>query len=297
MGLDESYRRETSMDDLTGQKSGARIDAELISEAPFVDRLEHLKYIERDRVALLTIDRPAVHNAISLVTMAELDRVLRWLETESKVGSVVLTGAGNRVFVSGGDLKDFERLETYDSAVAMSRQMQDLMARIEALPMPVVGAINGDCLGGGCEVALSADIRIVSETAHFGFKQVTLGITPAWGGRNRLVRLVGRSKALMLLLSGETIDATEAERIGLADKVVAPDEVLSASMQLAAQIASNPPLAVRTIKRMVNHDGASADQNAVSFEADLFAQTWISDDHREALAARKQRRAPIFRGR
>src|SRR5262249_33535736 len=114
---------------------------------------------------------------------------------------------------------------------------------------------------------------------------------------NRLVRLVGRSKALMLLLSGETIDAKEAERIGLADKVVAPDEVLTASMQLAAQIASNPPLAVRTIKRMVNHDTASNDQNAVSFETDLFARTWISEDHQEALAARKQKRAPIFRGR
>src|SRR5262249_12247681 len=174
---------------------------------------------ERDAVGLITIDRPAVQNAISLATMGELERVLDWLETRSQVGAVVLTGAGQRVFVSGGDLKDFERLDTYDSAFAMSRRMQALTARFEALPMPVIGAINGDCLGGGCEVALAADIRVVSDAAHFGFKQVTLGITPAWGGRRRLVRLVGRSRALMLLLGGEMIDAREAERIGLAEKV------------------------------------------------------------------------------
>jgi enoyl-CoA hydratase len=284
-------------DSLERYKGGSGTDREASAQIGSVGVLEHLEYVEHDAVGLLTINRPSVHNAISLVTMAELDRVLDWLETESKVGSVVLTGAGVRVFVSGGDLKDFERLETYDSAVAMSRRMQGLMMRVEALPIPVVGAINGDCLGGGCEVALAADIRIVSETAHFGFKQVTLGITPAWGGRSRLIRLVGRSKALMLLLSGETIDAREAERIGLADKVVAPAEVLSASLQLAAQIAANPPLAVRTIKQMVNHDTGPGDQNAAVFEADLFARTWISGDHQEALAARKQKRAPNFRGR
>lgn len=282
---------------LERHKRSSEPDGDATAEATPLGLLEHLQYVERDRVGLITINRPTVHNAISLVTMAELDRVLQWLETKSQVGAVVLTGAGDRVFVSGGDLKDFERLETYDSAVAMSRRMQDLMARLETLPAPVIGAINGDCLGGGCEVALAADIRVVSETAHFGFKQVTLGITPAWGGRPRLGRLVGRAKALMLLLSGETIGAREAERIGLAEKVVAPGEVLSASLRLAGQIASKPPFAVRAIKRMVNHDTPPSDENAAAFEADLFARTWISEDHQEALAARKQKRAPNFRGR
>jgi enoyl-CoA hydratase len=282
---------------LERDKAGSEPVADATAEATPLGLLEHLEYMERDRVGLITINRPTVHNAISLVTMAELDRVLQWLEADSQVRTVVLTGAGDRVFVSGGDLKDFERLETYDSAVAMSRQMQALMARLEVLPIPVIGAINGDCLGGGCEVALAADIRIVSATAHFGFKQVTLGITPAWGGRPRLVRLVGRAKALMLLLSGEAIDAREAERIGLAEKVVAPGELLSTALELAGQIAANPPLAVRTIKRMLNRDAPPADEDASAFEADLFARTWISEDHQEALAARKQKRAPIFRGR
>jgi len=261
-----------------------------------VSGLDHLHYLERDGVGLITIDRPAVHNAISLATMGELDRVLSWLETESRVGAVVLTGGGERTFVSGGDLKDFAQLETHAAAAAMSRRMQSLMARFERLPIPVIGAINGDCLGGGCEVALAADIRVVSDGSHFGFKQVALGITPAWGGRRRLVRLVGRARALMLLLSGELLDAHEAERIGLADKVVPHGHVLAAAIELAQQIATNPPLAVRAIKRAVNYDAVTSDAEGIAFEADLFAETWISKDHLEALAARREKRPPKFSG-
>jgi enoyl-CoA hydratase len=209
---------------------------------------------------------------------------------------VVLTGAGDRTFVSGGDLKDFAQLETHEAAAAMSRRMQSLMARFEMLPIPVIGAINGDCLGGGCEVALAVDIRVVSESSHFGFKQVALGITPAWGGRRRLARLIGRSKTLMLLLSGDLLDARGAERIGLADKIAPPGRVLATALELAKQIAANPPLAVKAIKRAVNYDCAISDADAITFEADLFAQTWISKDHQEALAARKEKRPPRFTG-
>src|SRR5262249_35127546 len=153
-----------------------------------------------------------------------------------------------------GDLKDFERITTHEAAAAMSRRMQLITARLHALPALVVAAINGDCLGGGCEVALACDIRIVSETAHFGFKQVNLGITPAWGGRRRLVRLVGRARALTLLLTGELIDATEALRIGLADRVVSPGNLLEAATALGREVARNPRLAVHAIKRLVDED-------------------------------------------
>jgi enoyl-CoA hydratase len=262
-----------------------------------VTGLAHLHYAEREGVGLLTIDRPDVHNAISLATMAELDRVLRWLETDSRAGALVLTGAGERTFVSGGDLKDFAKLETHEAAAAMSHRMQSLMARLETLPVPVIGAINGDCLGGGCEVALATDIRVVDEGSHFGFKQVALGITPAWGGRRRLVRLVGRARAMMLLLSGDLLDAHEAERLGLADKVVPHGRVREAATELAQQIAGNPPLAVRAIKRAVNYDCAVSETEAAEFEAELFAETWISNDHQEALAARREKRPPRFSGR
>jgi len=272
-------------------------DEATAAPAPFPDGLKHLRYVERDGVGVITIDRPEVHNAIGLPTMAELERVLDWIESSSEVAAIVLTAGGHRTFVAGGDLKAFEALTTHEAAAAMSRQMQRLMGRLAGLPVPVIGAINGDSLGGGCEVALACDIRIVSETAHFGFKQVTIGITPAWGGRRRLVRLIGRARALTLLLTGELIDAAEALRIGLADRVVAPAEVVAAALELAGQIARNPRLAVRAIKRAVDEGEHLEGEQAVAFEADLFARTWMTEDHWEALAARKEGRAPNFRGR
>jgi enoyl-CoA hydratase len=259
--------------------------------------LENLHFSESNGVASLTINRPQVHNAVSLATMAEIERVLDWLEGDATTAALILTGAGDRSFVSGGDLKDFERITTYEAAVAMSRRMQFVTARLRGLPIPVIGAINGDCLGGGCEVALACDIRIVSEAARFGFKQVNLGITPAWGGRRRLVRIVGRARALTLLLTGDLIDAAEALRIGLASEVVPQGEVLERATRLAIVIAANPRMAVRAIKRMVNEDDYLDGEQVRAFEADLFAQTWISEDHQEALDARKQRRDPKFKGR
>jgi len=259
--------------------------------------LEYLRFVEQEGVATLTINRPQVHNAVSLATMSEIERVLDWLEADSTISALILTGAGDRSFVSGGDLKDFERITTHEAAVAMSRRMQLISARLRALPIPVIGAINGDCLGGGCEVALACDIRIVSDAARFGFKQVNLGITPAWGGRRRFVRMAGRARALRLLLTGDLIDAAEALRLGLADEVVASGQVMVQATALARAIAANPPLAVRAIKQMVNEDDLIDDERIQALEADRFARTWISEDHDEALVARKERRDPKFKGR
>jgi len=259
--------------------------------------LEYLRFVEQEGVATLTINRPQVHNAVSLATMSEIERVLDWLEADSTISALILTGAGDRSFVSGGDLKDFERITTHEAAVAMSRRMQLISARLRALPIPVIGAINGDCLGGGCEVALACDIRIVSDAARFGFKQVNLGITPAWGGRRRFVRMAGRARALRLLLTGDLIDAAEALRLGLADQVVASDQVMVQATALARAIAANPPMAVRAIKQMVNEDDLIDDERIQALEADRFARTWISEDHDEVLFARKERRDPKFKGR
>ena len=262
-----------------------------------LSELEYLRFTLQEGVATLFINRPQVHNAVSLATMAELERVLDLLEKDPGVAAVILTGAGDRSFVSGGDLKDFEKITTHEAAAAMSRRMQLITGRLCALPALVIGAINGDCLGGGCEVALACDLRIVSDAAHFGFKQVNLGITPAWGGRRRFVRLVGRARALTLLLTGELIDAAEALRIGLADRMVPSSQVMDAATELASEVARNPRMAVRAIKRLVNEDDRSDEEDARELEADLFARTWISADHQEALDARKERRAPRFTGR
>jgi enoyl-CoA hydratase len=275
----------------------AASEADQKAPAPFPEELKDLLYAERDGVGTITINRPEVHNAIGLPTMAEFARVLDWIESSSEVAAIVLTATGNRTFVAGGDLKAFEQLTTHEAAATMSRKMQRLMARLAGLPVPVIGAINGDSIGGGCEVALACDIRIVSETAHFGFKQVTIGITPAWGGRRRMVRLIGRGRALELLLTGDLIDAAEALRIGLADRIVAPTQVMPAALELAGRIARNPRLAVRAIKRAVDEGEYLEGEQAVAFESDLFARTWMTEDHWEALAARKEGRAPNFRGR
>src|SRR5262249_54732345 len=251
---------------------------------------KHLRYSEADRVAVLTVDRPAVHNAIGLTTMPELARVLDHLEDSSAPSVLVFTGAGDKTFISGGDLKELEQLTTHAAAASMSRQMQGLMDRLSRLPVPVIAAINGDSFGGGCEVALACDIRIASSRARFAFKQVTIGITPAWGGRGRLMGLVGRSIALRLMLTGEVIDAAEAARIGLVDRVVEPGEQFDAALTLARQVAANPDSAVRAIKRQIDEGSGLVGEAAIELEADSFARTWGSDDHLRAVAAWKQRR-------
>ncbi len=259
--------------------------------AEIPDGLVHLRYEERDRVALITFDRPDVHNAVGLVTMAELDRVLDHVEQAAHLAAVVVTGAGNRTFVSGGDLKEFEQITTHAAAAAMSRRMQMLMNRMSRLPVPVIGAINGDSFGGGCEVALACDIRVASKKARFAFKQVTIGITPAWGGRQRLVRLVGRGVALRLLLTGDVINAKEALRLGLVDIAVEPAEVLESAIELAGSIAANPTSAVHAIKRQVDDGEGLQGGEAIEFEADSFARTWVSEAHQEALERWKERRS------
>lgn len=252
-----------------------------------LEELKHLRFEVREGIAWVTIDRPEVRNAISLGTMGEIERVLDAVEGDPAVRALVLTGAGDRAFVSGGDLKDFARLATREAAAAMSRRMQGLMARLAGLAIPVVAAINGDAMGGGCEVALACDLRMASCTARMGFKQVTIGITPAWGGLPRLVRLVGRSRALWLLLTGETVAAAEAQRLGLIDFVVEPAQLGETAHRLARGIASHPALALRTIKRMVDEGARLDGERAAEFEAALFAETWISEAHWRTLAQKK----------
>lgn len=253
--------------------------------------VKHLRYVERDRIAVLTVDRPGVHNAIGLTTIPELAHVLGHVENSPDLAALILTGAGNKTFVSGGDLKELEQLTTDEAAAAMSREMQNLMERLSGLAVPVIGAINGDSFGGGCEIALACDIRIASSRARFAFKQVTIGITPGWGGRRRLLSLVGRSAALRLMLTGEVLDATEAMRIGLVDQIVDPNAVLETATAMARQIAANPNSAVRAIKRQVTEGAELHGDDAIEFEADSFACTWVSDDHLKAVAAWKQRRS------
>ncbi|MFK0284961.1 enoyl-CoA hydratase/isomerase family protein [Streptomyces sp. NPDC090499] len=231
-----------------------------------------------DGLAVLTIDRPHARNAISLATMDELEKAL---DAAAGVRALVITGAGDRAFVSGGDLKELAAIRTEEDAAAMAWRMRGLCDRIAGFPAPVVAALNGHALGGGAEVAVAADIRIAADGIRVGFTQVTLAIMPAWGGAERLAALVGRGRALLLAGTGAVLDATEAERVGLVDRVVPRASFETEWRSVARALATGPGA---EIKRVLD-EGTSAD-DAVR----AFARLWAADAHWEAADRALNRR-------
>ena len=248
-------------------------------------------------VATVTIERPEVKNARDPETIRQLGAALTALEDDDELLAVVLTGAGDEVFVAGGDLRALQKVEGAEAGRRMARLTQRVFARLEALEVPVIAAINGATLGGGTELAAACDIRIAAETASFGFKQIHLGIMPAWGLTHRLLRMVGRSRALELLLTGRTLTAREAEAIGFVDHVVPAGQAKMAARELAQAIASNPPLSVRLIKQAVQGAREAPAEAAGALEAALFGLAWGSADHDEAVRAFFDKRAPRWRGK
>jgi len=221
-------------------------------------------------LAVVTIDRPHARNAISLGTMDELEKAL-----DAAVGAraLVIRGAGDRAFVSGGDLKELAAIRTEEEAAAMAWRMRGICDRIADFPAPVIAALNGHALGGGAEVAVAADIRVAADEIRIGFTQVTLAIMPAWGGAERLAALVGRGRALMLAGSGQVLDAVEAQQLGLIDRVLPRASFDDGWRALARSLANE---SAASIKRVVA-DGTSA-QEAVQ----AFARLWAADAHWEA---------------
>lgn len=219
-----------------------------------------------DGLAVITIDRPHARNAISLSTMDRLDEALDGAEGAR---ALVITGAGDKAFVSGGDLKELSAIRTEADAAAMARKMRSVCDRIAAFPGPVLAALNGHALGGGAEVAVSADIRIAADDIRIGFNQVALEIMPAWGGAERLAALVGRSQALLLAGTGTILDAAEAQRVGLVQRVVPrasfEDEWRSVARKLAHQPAGE-------VKRVI---AGTTPEEAIA----AFARLWVADAH------------------
>jgi enoyl-CoA hydratase/carnithine racemase len=220
-----------------------------------------------DGLAVITIDRPQARNAIALATMDELEKAI---EAAAEVRALVIKGAGDRAFVSGGDLKDFNAIRTEDDATAMALRMRRVCDRLANFRGPVIAALNGHALGGGAEVAVAADIRVAADDVKIGFNQVTLGIMPAWGGAERLAALVGRGRALLLAGTGTLLSAAEAMRIGLVDQVLARASFDEGWRALGRSLANVP---AREIKR-VTAGGVSADDAARAF-----ARLWVSDEH------------------
>jgi enoyl-CoA hydratase len=219
-----------------------------------------------DGLAVITIDRPRARNAISLETMEQLDEAL---DGADGARALVIKGAGDKAFVSGGDLKELAAIRTEADAAAMAWRMRAICDRIAAFPGPVLAALNGHALGGGAEVAVSADIRLAADDTRIGFNQVTLAIMPAWGGAERLAALVGRSKALLLAGTGIVLDAAEAQRVGLVDVVVPRESFEDEWRSMARKLATVP---AGEIKKVVG--GASAPEAVAAF-----ARLWVADEH------------------
>jgi enoyl-CoA hydratase/carnithine racemase len=217
-------------------------------------------------LAVITIDRPHARNAISLETMEQFDKALDGAEG---AGALVITGAGDKAFVSGGDLKELSALRTEQQAAAMALRMRSICDRIACFPTPTIAALNGHALGGGAEVAVAADVRIAADDIRIGFNQVKLEIMPAWGGAERLAALVGRGRALLLAGAGSVLGADEAERIGLIDKVLPRVSFDEDWRAIARTLAKKP---AGEIKKVVN--GVSTAEAVAAF-----ARLWVADEH------------------
>ncbi|MBV8150849.1 MAG: enoyl-CoA hydratase/isomerase family protein [Candidatus Eremiobacteraeota bacterium] len=240
---------------------------------------------DRGPVRLLTIQRPEVRNAMSQALMGEIADVLSQSE-DAGLRVLVITGAGEASFCSGGDLREFDGLRDRESTIAMSLRMQRLARGLRRSPLISIAALGGDAYGGGLEFALACDLRVAAEHVRLGFLQVTLGITPAWRGVSRLRELVGRSTALRLLLTGERFDARTALVLGLVDRVAERGRAVDAALELAGAIVAHPAAAVRIIKEMVDAP-SSDDDTALAREAAMFAEAWLSKEHWAAVEARE----------
>lgn len=253
--------------------------------------------IERDAAVLVvTINRPPVLNALNAQTLSELSQVVDEAGRDDSVRVIVLTGSGEKAFVAGADINELA-VQTPVTGREHARHGQSLFDKIERLGKPVIAAVNGFALGGGCELAMACTIRLASDTAKFGQPEINLGLIPGYAGTQRLPRLVGRGRALELLLTGAQITADEALRIGLVNKVVPAAQLLTDARALARTLASKAPIAVRYILEAVAGGLEMSFADAQDYEATLFGLTATTEDMREGTRAFLEKRKPAFQGR
>jgi enoyl-CoA hydratase len=250
---------------------------------------------ETDSIATVTMNRPEAYNAFSTGQLEELLAVLRQIRSDRGIRCVILTGAGERAFASGADIREMVSMSA-DEALAFGRLGHAVTAAIEGLPQPVIAAVNGYAFGGGCEVALACDIRLASENAVIGQPEVTLGIPPGWGGSQRLPRLVGPGIAAELILTGRRVTAAEALKIGLVNEVYPLDQLLLEARKLAAQIAANSPRAVAAAKQLMALAFKGEPATGLATECKLFADSFGTADQCEGMTAFVEKRQATFTG-
>ena len=256
---------------------------------------ETLLLERRERVAVVTINRPEKRNALNIQTREEGAAILEELRADESVRVVVFTGAGDKAFIAGADIGEFAgRTAVTQREVMTSRS---LFTAIDTFPKPVIAMINGYCLGGGCELALSCDLRIASDRASFGQPEINLGIIPGGGGTQRLTRLIGEGKAMEMILTGDIIDAQTAYSLGLVNLVVPAADLEARTMEMANRIAEKSPVALRMAKEAVKTAARANLDEGLRREVDLFALCFSSADKDEGVSAFLEKRKPEFTGR
>ena len=258
--------------------------------------LENVLYEKKDGIAYVTLNRPKVLNALNQRTWQDLRAAFEDARDDATVRGIILTGAGDKAFVAGADISEIAHITAVD-AERSSRYGQDVLTLIENLGKPVIAAVNGFALGGGCETAMACTIRVASEHARFGQPEVSLGIIPGGGGTQRLPRLVGKGRALQIILSGAMITAQEAYRIGLVDEVVPATDLIPRAEAILKQIFANAPVAIRFSLEAVNRGLETSQAEGMALEASLFGLCAGTEDKDEGTQAFLQKRAAKFKGR
>ena len=255
----------------------------------------NLLYENQDGIAVITMNRPKALNALNQETLDELNQLADMLAKDSTVQVVILTGSGDKAFVAGADIAQMQSMSAMEGR-NFGKLGQAVFNKLENLPQPVIAAVNGFALGGGCELAMACDIRMASEKAKFGQPEVTLGITPGFAGTQRLPRLVGKGRAKQLLYTGDVIDAMEAYRIGLVNVVVPAEELMTAAKAMAQKIQSRAAVAVQLCKVAVN-EGLDTDlETGTAYEAEVFGLCFATADQKEGMAAFVEKRKARFTG-
>lgn len=257
---------------------------------------ENVLYEKRGSIAHVTVNRPKVLNALNTATWTDLQTAFETVKADVSVRGVVLTGAGDKAFIAGADISELAHLGAYE-AEESSRLGQRVLDLIENLGKPVVAAINGFALGGGCETAMACTMRIAAENAKFGQPEVKLGLLPGGGGTQRLPRLVGKGRALQLILTGETISAQDAYRIGLVNEVVPAANLIERAETILKQVAGNAPIAVKFSLDAVNKGLDISQSEGLALEAAYFGICAATEDKQEGTSAFLEKRAPQFQGR
>lgn len=254
---------------------------------------QNLLLEKENGIGIITLNRPKALNALNAATIYEMDGLLDIIAKDDSIKIVIVTGSGEKAFVAGADITEMKSMSAIEGR-NWGKLAQSVFNKLENIPQPVIAAVNGFALGGGCELAMACDIRIASEKAKFGQPEVTLGITPGFGGTQRLPRLVGKGRAKELLFTGDMIDANEAYRIGLANKVVAADELLTAAKAMATKIMSRGPVAVQLCKAAVN-EGLDMDlDSGIAYEAEVFGLCFATVDQKEGMTAFVEKRKADF---